>query len=156
MQDAFAEALNHWPQEGIPRNPAAWLCTVSKHKAIDALRKKKSAQRREEQVILLKGLEMTDDDVADEHFSDDVLRLVRTCCHPALSMEARVAVTLHTVCGLRTDEIARGFLLRTSLAQRLTRAKKKDCSRDNSLRGARRRSIAREGRLGVAGNFFGV
>jgi len=125
-QEAFAAAVHQWPNDGIPDSPAAWIIQTARHKIIDRLRRR---QRFEEKVESYKyeiptiteqpALEIGD-------IRDDRLRLIFTCCHPALSEEAQVALTLRTLCGLETDEIARAFLVpATTLAQRLVRAKRK-------------------------------
>jgi RNA polymerase sigma-70 factor, ECF subfamily len=132
MQDAFAAALAQWPSEGIPDNPRAWLVNVGRHKAIDRLRRHMSflAKRQQIEADLMSdhriGQWFPDDAVAEEGPEDDVLRLIFTCCHPALPSEARIALTLRTVCGLTTAEIARAFLVsEATMAQRLVRAKGK-------------------------------
>jgi len=130
MQDAFASALASWPIGGIPDNPAAWIVTAAHRKLIDAVRKEHT--RREKQDSLKYELEMAaglgaeGDFETDMHFPDDRLRLIFTCCHPALNGEAQVALTLRTLGGLSTPEIAKAFLLpEPTLAQRLVRAKRK-------------------------------
>ena len=132
MQDAFAAALAQWPSEGIPDNPRAWLVNVGRHKAIDRLRRHMRflAKRQQIEADLMSdhriGQWFPDDAVAEEGPEDDVLRLIFTCCHPALPSEARIALTLRTVCGLTTAEIARAFLVsEATMAQRLVRAKGK-------------------------------
>jgi RNA polymerase sigma-70 factor (ECF subfamily) len=125
-QEAFAVALEQWPRQGIPANPRAWLIATARHKAIDALRRKTrwedggglGLELAQEPVFAMK-----EDAVAVE---DDRLRLIFTCCHPALNREAQVALTLRTLCGLTTDQIARAFLTPlATMAQRLVRAKQK-------------------------------
>ena len=101
LQDAFAAALAQWPTEGVPANPAMWLIFTAKHKAIDRLRRQ---MRGEEKLHQLAELAEPDD---EEPVPLDTLRLIFTCCHPALATEAQVALTLRTVCGLETDAIAR-------------------------------------------------
>ena len=128
MQDAFTEALAHWPQDGIPNNPAAWITTASRRKAIDRTRRRKT--RTEKQPELERFLSSKTPEPAqtdDFHpLADDPLRLIFTCCHPELKAEAQVALTLRTLGGLSTPEIARAFLLpEATLAQRIVRAKKK-------------------------------
>ena len=121
LQEAFLIALRRWPADGIPANPRAWLAVTSRNCAIDRLRRERRRPALEEQMHRL-----TDgpDDPGD--LDDEVLRLVFTCCHPALSLDARVALTLRAVCGLGVNQIARAFLLsETTLAQRLVRAKRK-------------------------------
>jgi RNA polymerase sigma-70 factor (ECF subfamily) len=129
VQEAFLIALERWPAEGLPRNPGAWITTAARNKAVDRLRREK---RLAEKVAELGALRPADDPVSsgaggDMHtIPDDRLRLIFTCCHPALASEARVALTLKTLGGLSTGEIARAFLLpEATLAQRLVRAKRK-------------------------------
>jgi RNA polymerase sigma-70 factor (ECF subfamily) len=120
-QDAFAAALTRWPSDGIPDNPAAWLMTASRNKAIDRIRSTGSARRREKEVTLMATLRSGEHDI-----EDDRLRLIFTCCHPALALSARVALTLRTVAGLTVSEIAAAFLVsETTMAQRLVRARRK-------------------------------
>jgi RNA polymerase sigma-70 factor, ECF subfamily len=132
MQDAFAAALIQWPSEGVPNNPRAWLVNVGRHKAIDRLRRHMRflAKRRQIEADLVSDLQigqwLADDTGGDEGLEDDVLRLIFTCCHPALPGEAQIALTLRTVCGLTTPEIAKAFLVsEKTMAQRLVRAKAK-------------------------------
>ena len=112
---------------GIPENPRAWLIQTARHKAIDRIRRKASfAEKLESYAVLAAGQEVGGPDVEASDIPDDRLRLIFTCCHPALAFEAQVALTLRTLCGLETDEIARAFLVSTStMAQRLVRAKRK-------------------------------
>jgi RNA polymerase sigma-70 factor, ECF subfamily len=127
LHDAFTAALNQWPTEGIPNNPRAWLVSTGRFKAIDAMRRHKRFDAS--QAAIAEQLYTNTSDSApleDESLEDDRLRLIFTCCHPALSPEARVALTLREVCGLTTEEIARAFLTTPStLAQRIVRAKAK-------------------------------
>jgi len=124
LQDALAMALETWPTRGVPDNPGAWLLVAARHKAIDRLRRESKLATRHESLAELMRLEEADHD--DTAIPDDRLRLVFTCCHPALSMEAQVALTLRTLGGLTTTEIARAFLMpEATLAQRLVRAKRK-------------------------------
>jgi RNA polymerase sigma-70 factor (ECF subfamily) len=132
MQDAFAAALHQWPIEGIPANPRAWLVNVGRHKAIDRLRRHMRflAKRRQIEADLASdhriGQWIPVDSAEDGELEDDVLRLIFTCCHPALPEEARIALTLRTICGLTTTEIAKAFLVsEKAMAQRLVRAKSK-------------------------------
>ena len=121
LQEAFLIALRRWPDDGIPQNPRAWLAVTARNCAIDRLRRERRRPALEEQ---MNRLTEGPDDPGD--LDDEVLRLVFTCCHPALSLEARVALTLRAVCGLGVSEIARAFLLsEATLAQRLVRAKRK-------------------------------
>ena len=129
-QDALVIALEKWPETGVPDNPGAWLMAAAKHRAIDLLRRNKLLDRKHEEL----GYELeekqesdaTDLDAAlDDDIGDDLLRLIFTSCHPVLSTEARVALTLRLLGGLTTDEIARAFLVpEATVAQRIVRAKK--------------------------------
>src|SRR5687767_2697564 len=129
-QDALVAALEQWPQSGVPRNPGAWLMAIAKRRAIDQFRRNKRLQ--EKYAALGRDLEAegegVEDDVAaalDDDIGDDLLRLVFTSCHPVLSTEARVALTLRLLGGLTTDEIARAFLVpEPTIAQRIVRAKR--------------------------------
>jgi RNA polymerase sigma-70 factor, ECF subfamily len=128
LQDAFAAAAAQWPADGVPDNPRAWLVNVGRHKAIDRIRRQSSWQNRQRELQAQASIdEQAVPEGADEHvFNDDMLRLIFTCCHPALNMEAQVALTLRAVCGLATAEIARAFLVaEETMAQRLVRAKAK-------------------------------
>jgi RNA polymerase sigma-70 factor (ECF subfamily) len=122
VQEAFAIALAKWPQTGIPPSPAGWLITTARNKALDRLRKEASRSERQHAAQLLAEVEE-----AEEHdVHDDHLRLIFTCCHPALAPDAQVALTLRLIGGLSTEEIAHAFLLQpTTLAQRMSRAKAK-------------------------------
>src|SRR5437899_12539503 len=123
LQDAFATALETWPAAGPPANPVAWLIGTARHKAIDRLRRR--ARLAQKQVEIARHLEQS---TAEEEvpMPEDRLRLIFTCCHPALATEAQVALTLRTLGGLSTDEIARAFLVpEPTMAQRLVRAKRK-------------------------------
>ena len=120
LQEAFAAAMVQWPKEGPPRNPVAWLITAARNKAIDQLRRRVLAEEKKQQIAELSAQEV------DAPVPLDSLRLIFTCCHPALAPEAQVALTLRTVCGLSTEEIARAFLVApATLAQRIVRAKAK-------------------------------
>ena len=124
MQDAFVQALRTWPKRGVPKNPAAWITLTARNKAIDRLRRERMGAIKAGQAEELRALEGLGDDV--HQIPDERLRLIFTCCHPALAMEARVALTLRTVGGLSSREIARAFLLTEStVQQRLVRAKRK-------------------------------
>jgi RNA polymerase sigma-70 factor (ECF subfamily) len=130
VQEAFAAAIQQWPIEGSPANPRAWLVATAKHKAIDRLRRRSRFENRREELARAAALEeeqrSTPDQASDTALPDDRLRLIFTCCHPALAPEAQVALTLHTLCGLSTEQIARAFLVAVpTMAQRLVRAKKK-------------------------------
>src|SRR5687767_8144111 len=129
-QDALVAALERWPASGVPDNPGAWLMATAKHRAIDAVRRNKLLDRKHEQLghelEAEQSMGMPDLDAAiDDHVGDDLLRLVFISCHPILSTEARIALTLRLVGGLTTDEIARAFLVpETTIAQRIVRAKR--------------------------------
>jgi RNA polymerase sigma-70 factor (ECF subfamily) len=124
VQDAYAKALTVWEERGVPKTPAAWLTTTARNRALDLLRRESTWRRIMPMVV--------EDDVLDEplledgEIPDDRLRLICTCCHPAIAPEARVALTLRLVCGLSTAEVARAFLVsEPTMAARITRAKKK-------------------------------
>jgi RNA polymerase sigma factor (sigma-70 family) len=128
-QDALVAALERWPESGVPDNPGAWLMATAKHRAIDHLRRRKLLDTKHEVLghELDAGQELTapDLDRLDDDFGDDILRLIFTTCHPVLSPEARVALTLRLLGGLATDEIARAFLVpEATIAQRIVRAKR--------------------------------
>jgi RNA polymerase sigma-70 factor, ECF subfamily len=129
-QDALVAALEQWPESGVPRNPGAWLMATAKHRAIDSLRRKKLLERKHEELgyeLDAAGIAAAPDlDTAlDDDVGDDLLRLVFTACHPVLSTEARVALTLRLLGGLTTEEIARAFLVsEPTIAQRIVRAKR--------------------------------
>jgi RNA polymerase sigma-70 factor (ECF subfamily) len=127
VQEAFAVALERWPAHGLPRNPVAWITTTARNRAIDRLRRERTLRGKTEalqQLAQLEALGGTEDDVSG--IPDDRLRLMFTCCHPALAMDARVALTLRTLGGLTTQQIARAFLVgEPAMAQRLVRAKRK-------------------------------
>lgn len=132
-QDALVAALEQWPAAGIPDNPGAWLMTTAKHRAIDRLRRSALLARKHEELGReMEELEMTTPDLAaeidderDAEFGDDLLRLMFIACHPVLSTEARLALTLRLLGGLSTDEIARAFLVaEPTIAQRIVRAKR--------------------------------
>src|SRR2546430_10700968 len=126
-QEAFAAAVDQWRSSGIPENPRAWLIQTARHKAIDRIRRKTSfAEKLESYAILEASQKVEGPGINAIDIPDDRLRLIFTCCHPALAFEAQVALTLRTLCGLETDEIDRAFLLpTTTMAQRLVRAKRK-------------------------------
>jgi RNA polymerase sigma-70 factor (ECF subfamily) len=126
LQDALIAALEQWKQDGVPRNPGAWITTIAKRKAIDRIRRNANFTRKQ-QVILdsLQGDE-DDEEEAMETIPDERLKLMFTCCHPSLNLDAQVALTLRTLGGLSTHEIARAFLVPpTTMAQRLARARTK-------------------------------
>jgi RNA polymerase sigma-70 factor, ECF subfamily len=125
-QDAFALALERWARDGVPRRPGAWLTTVARNRATDRLRRSAAGGSKVEEAARMwqPGEERSDPD--ESGIDDDRLRLMFTCCHPALSIEAQVALTLRTLAGLTTHEIARAFLVpEATMAQRLVRAKRK-------------------------------
>ena len=129
-QDALLAALEQWPESGVPNNPGAWLMQTAKHRAIDRMRRDKMAERKHEHVA--RELESQQeravfdlDTAIDDHVGDDLLSLIFTACHPVLSTEARIALTLRLLGGLTTDEIARAFLVsEATVAQRIVRAKR--------------------------------
>jgi RNA polymerase sigma-70 factor (ECF subfamily) len=127
LQDAYIAALQQWPEHGVPNNPRAWLVSTGRFKAIDGIRRR--ARFDKSLAYLAESFDdgtKEFDEVLEDGITDDRLRLIFTCCHPALSPEARVALTLREVCGLATEEIARAFLTSPStLAQRIVRAKSK-------------------------------
>ena len=124
VQDAFEQALRTWPERGLPNNPGAWITTTARNRAIDRLRRGRVGAVKEAQAEEVRALEMLGSD--DQQIPDERLRLIFTCCHPALAMEARVALTLRTVGGLSSREIARAFLIsEPTIQQRLVRAKRK-------------------------------
>ena len=130
VQDAFAAAVATWPRDGVPANPGAWLTTAARRKAIDRLRRNRSVADRAERLAELTRTEAGEDpdtDMDDDSaIGDDRLRLIFTCCHPALALPARVALTLRMLGGLTTGEIARAFLVtETTMGQRISRAKRK-------------------------------
>ena len=129
LQDAFAVALATWPRDGVPDNPGAWITTAARRKAIDRLRRERALHDRLPTLHTLMELDRHEEGPEPEDetaLGDDRLRLVFTCCHPALAMDARVALTLRTLGGLTTAEIARAFLVpEPTMAQRLVRAKRK-------------------------------
>ncbi|WLW57502.1 RNA polymerase sigma factor [Streptomyces sp. YU58] len=128
-QDAFAQALDRWRRDGVPRRPGAWLTTTARNRALDVLRREAVGAAKLREVAVTAREEPWDDredDTDDSGVQDDRLRLLFTCCHPALPIEARVALTLRTLAGLTTPEIARAFLVpEATMAQRLVRAKRK-------------------------------
>ncbi|HEY6761270.1 MAG TPA: sigma-70 family RNA polymerase sigma factor [Baekduia sp.] len=136
LQDAFAAAVATWPRDGVPNSPGAWITTTARRKAIDRLRRERGLADRIERMAALAArdtaagdaAQTTDDHDRDDgaHFADDRLRLIFTCCHPALALDARVALTVKLLGGLTTAEVARAFLVsEPTMYQRLTRAKRK-------------------------------
>src|SRR5579862_9324505 len=146
LQEAYATALQKWPTEGTPSNPRAWLVSTARHKAIDRLRRERRFETKREEIARAtptfaeperSWFDFVPDpasdsmvglapDSVDEMFPDDRLRLIFTCCHPALAMDLQAALTLRTVCGITTEEISKAFLVPVAtMAQRLVRAKRK-------------------------------
>ena len=130
MQEAFASALASWPEKGLPQNPAAWITAAAQRKLIDQSRREKTRQDKQDSLRYETESRATSDsgesDEAFMHFPDDRLRLIFTCCHPALRPEAQVSLTLKTLGGLTTPEIAKAFLIsEATVAQRIVRAKRK-------------------------------
>ena len=129
LQEAFASALATWPRSGMPANPAAWIMTTARHRLVDFARRDHTRAEKEDAVtydIQMRGGSEADPEDDAMHLPDDRLRLIFTCCHPALNLEAQVALTLRTLGGLTTPEIARAVLVpEPTMAQRLVRAKRK-------------------------------
>ena len=130
MQEAFASALVNWAEKGVPENPAAWITAVAQRKIVDQIRREQTRRGHEDALIYetehLKTHHEPEIDTEAMHLPDDRLRLIFTCCHPAINQEAQIALTLRTLGGLTTPEIARAFLVpEPTLAQRLVRAKRK-------------------------------
>ena len=126
VQDAYVAALDAWAKQGVPRNPAAWLTTAARHRALDGLRRDRTLRSKLPLLIPEQVDEPSVSEAGDDPIGDDRLRLIFTCCHPALAREAQVALTLRLVCGLSTGDIARAFLVsEPTMAARVTRAKKK-------------------------------
>ncbi len=124
LQDALVNALERWETDGVPRNPGAWLMTVAKRRAIDRLRRAATLERKA--AILDPPATQDEPEMGDDSIPDDRLKLMFTCCHPALALETQVALTLHTLGGLSTPEVARAFLVPVpTMAQRLARARRK-------------------------------
>src|SRR6266550_4562691 len=127
LHDAFRAALERWPNEGVPVNPRAWLISTGRFKAIDAMRRHVRFEASQSAITEQLYADTSDaGPLKDESVEDDQLRLIFTCCHPALTPDAQIALTLREVCGLTTEEIARAFLTAPpTLAQRIVRAKAK-------------------------------
>ena len=126
MHEAFAAALDTWPKAGVPDQPRPWLISTARFKAVDAMRRRARFDFAQKDLALHLEARISEAPPADEEIEDDRLRLIFTCCHPALPPEGRVALTLREVCGLTTEEIARAFLVTpATLAQRIVRAKTK-------------------------------
>jgi RNA polymerase sigma-70 factor (ECF subfamily) len=126
VQDAFVAALEQWPRDGTPASPYAWLVSTARNRVVDQLRRRARFAEKHAEIERLAALYESEIDLSEAAMVDDQLRLIFTCCHPALALEAQVALTLRTVCGLETEEIARGFLVPVAtMAQRLVRVKRK-------------------------------
>jgi len=126
MHEAFAAALESWPQTGIPDKPRPWLISTARFKAIDGIRRRARFDGAQRDLALYMEAHISEDSPDDEEIEDDRLRLIFTCCHPALPPEGQVALTLREICGLTTEEIAKAFLITPgTLAQRIVRAKAK-------------------------------
>jgi len=126
VQDAYATALERWPRDGVPANPAAWIITTARNRAIDRLRREQTAARNAEAIARLDAMLRVPDDRPMSPIPDERLRLIFTCCHPALAPDARVALTLRLLGGLTTAEVARAFLVsEAAMGQRIVRAKAK-------------------------------
>ncbi len=126
VQDAFVAALEQWPRDGAPASPYAWLVSTARNRVVDQIRRRARFQEKQTEIEQLAVLQECAIDLSDGAMVDDQLRLIFTCCHPALAVEGQVALTLRTVCGLTTDEIARCFLTPVAtMAQRLVRVKRK-------------------------------
>src|SRR5713226_7673665 len=124
LQDAMLVALERWPLEGVPRNPSAWITTAARNKAIDRLRRASTLARK--QALAEQDTQEELAEMEDRAIPDERLKLIFTCCHPALALDAQIALTLHTLGGLSTPEIANAFLIPLpTMAQRLVRAKRK-------------------------------
>ena len=125
-QEAFAAAVDQWRDSGVPDSPPAWIIQTARHKAIDRIRRQTRFKEKVESYALELNSTIEEPEYFTDEIPDDRLRLIFTCCHPALAPEAQVALTLRTLCGLQTDEIARAFLVpEPTMAQRLVRAKRK-------------------------------
>ena len=126
VQDAFVAALEQWPRDGAPASPYAWLVSAARNRVVDQLRRRARFAEKQGEIEHLAALSEPEIDLSEAAMVDDQLRLIFTCCHPALAVEAQVALTLRTVCGLATEEIASGFLVPVAtMAQRLVRVKRK-------------------------------
>jgi RNA polymerase sigma-70 factor (ECF subfamily) len=126
MQEAFVAALDQWPVQGLPQNPRAWLVSAARHKAVDRIRREARYREKLSSLPVDREEMPVPSDSDENHLADDRLRLIFTCCHPSLALEGQVALTLRTLCGLTTEEIARVFLVpHATMAQRLVRVKNK-------------------------------
>ena len=126
MHEAFAAAVESWPQAGVPDKPRPWLISTARFKAIDGMRRRARFDAAQRDLIARIESRLNDVPLEEDEIEDDRLRLIFTCCHPALSPEGQIALTLREICGLTTGEIARAFLISpATLAQRIVRAKTK-------------------------------
>jgi RNA polymerase sigma-70 factor, ECF subfamily len=126
VQDAFAIAVERWPRDGVPRNPGAWIVTTARNRAIDRLRRERALREKTELLTRLAEIGTSEEDEMDSTIVDERLGLMFACCHPALALDAQVALTLRMLGGLTTAEIGRAFLVpEATIAQRLVRAKRK-------------------------------
>jgi RNA polymerase sigma-70 factor (ECF subfamily) len=126
VQDAVVAAIETWTRTGVPANPGAWLTTTARRKALDRIRREAARVDKESRAMVLLDAAGSTEAPADTSLRDDMLRLIFTCCHPALALEAQIALTLRTVCGLTTSEIAAHFLVpEPTVGQRISRAKRK-------------------------------
>src|SRR5262245_60859612 len=126
MHEAFAAALSLWPKSGVPDSPRPWLISTARFKAIDGMRRRARFDATQKDLALYMEARLNEEPIDEEEIEDDRLRLIFTCCHPALPPEGQVALTLREICGLTTEEIARAFLVTpATLAQRIVRAKAK-------------------------------
>ncbi len=126
LQDALIMALQRWPADGTPRNPGAWITTTAQHKAIDRIRRNRRIVGSDDMLESMAANQTDDDEMDEQGIEDERLKLMFTCCHPALAVEAQIALTLNTLGGLSTAEVARAFLVsEVTMAQRLVRAKRK-------------------------------
>jgi len=150
LQDALEQALRHWPTRGIPDHPDAWLLTTARRQAINQLKRRANFSQKRAQLEVLARLQAETADTMDEPIADERLRLIFTCCHPALGLPARVALTLRTVGGLSTAEIARAFMgAEPTMAQRLVRAKRKNQRGRDSISSTAGRVVGRTPRRGA-------
>ena len=154
-QDAFVAALAQWPESGIPRNAGAWLMAVAKRRAIDYFRREKVLQRKHEEIASATELESHEEidlGALDDEVGDDLLRLIFMACHPVLSVDARVALTLRLLGGLTTAEIARAFLVsEPTIAQRIVRGKADALGGERPFRGPKQGRADRTTVVGARG-----